>query len=626
MAKQTTAVKPTAKSLKTKKVVVQQKPKKTLKQNIPPFIFETAWEVCNQVGGIYTVIRSKTPAMTSLYGSNFMLIGPYVGKEIEAELDRTQVRNDIISNTVKRINKKGIIIHDAVWLITGRPRVLLFDIKASSHNIEELKFDLWAKLKVETRQGNPLIDDAISFGYLVKNFLTSLARSKSAPPIIAHFHEWQASVPILYLKSEKAPVKTIFTTHATILGRYLAYNSPHFYDHLPFFDVVKEAKHFGIYPEFIIERYSAKMADKFTTVSEVTGNESTHILKRKVNQILPNGLNIKRFVAFHEFQNIHARFKEEINHFVTGHFFQSYPFNLDKTLYFFTSGRYEFRNKGYDMTLQALDKLNQKLKKENSKHTIVVFFVTRRPHHGIKSEVLETRALMEEIRLNSDAIQQQVGKKLFYAGTTNEDNRLPDLNEFVEDYWRIRYRRTIQTWKSAKKPPQVTHNLDDPINDEVLSFLENSSLDNGPEQKVKIVYHPEFIDPSNPLFRMEYGEFVRGCHLGIFPSYYEPWGYTPLECMASGLPSITSDLSGFGDYIKTNIPDLEEKGLFVINRRKKKFQQSVNQLVDILYEFIKQDRRQRIMQRNNTENASIIFDWQNLVKYYDKVYKSVVKF
>jgi len=255
----------------------------------------------------------------------------------------------------------------------------------------------------------------------------------------------------------------------------------------------------------------------------------------------------------------------------------------------------------------------------------VMFIVTRKDHNGIKSDVLESRALMEEIRQNCNAIHEQVGQRLFYASTTNEDNRLPDLGQFVDDYWRLRYRRTIQTWKTSKKPSLVTHNLNDPVNDEILNFLSTSSLDNGPEQRVKIVYHPEFINTTNPLFGMEYVDFVRGCHMGIFPSYYEPWGYTPLECMASGVPSITSDLSGFGDYINKNIPNHSENGLFVINR-KEGYKQAVKQLVDTMLDFIKQDRRGRIMQRNNTENASVTFDWQNLVKSYDKVYHSLVKF
>ncbi len=587
-----------------------------------PILFECAWEVCNQVGGIYTVIRSKTPSMVARYDTNYILIGPYLNDDIQPELDYTAVPKDNISNVVKRLKKKGWNIQEAIWLITGRPRVILFDFKSVENDLDKIKNQLRLKHKLEIPPGNMLVDQAISFGFMVKSFLASLSKTKSCPPLIAHFHEWQAGVPLLYLKNEKINVKTVFTTHATILGRYLAYNSPHFYDHLPFFDAKKEARHFNIMTEFGIEYLSARFADRFTTVSKVTARECKYLLGKKTDKVLPNGINIKRFVAFHEFQNLHARFKDDIHRFVMGHFFQSYPFELENTVYFFTSGRFEYRNKGFDMALQALDILNKKMKKDRSDTTVVFFIITRKKHQGIKSDVLESRALMEEIRKNCDNILDQVGKKLFYAGTTREDNRLPNLNEFVDDYWKLRYRRTIQTWKTRRNPSVITHNLENPQDDEVLNGLKQTSLDNGPDQKVKIVYHPEFISTTSPLFGIEYGDFVRGCHLGIFPSYYEPWGYTPLECMARGVPSITSDLSGFGDFINSNVEDPQEKGIFVVERRKKTPEYSVNQLADVMYDFIQQDRRQRIMQRNNTENTSVMFDWNNLVKYYDQVYKS----
>ena len=608
---------------KAKKPVKKTSSKKSEEARKSTMVFECAWEVCNQVGGIYTVIRSKTPAMTGLLGDRYVLIGPYMGDEIEPELDRLEDRKDQIHRVVSRLNKKGLVVHDATWLVTGRPRVILFDLKSVAAQSELIKDTLYTNHGLETTGANELVNHSILFGYMVSEFLQALAKVKDHPPIIAHFHEWQGSVPILFMKPKKARVKTVFTTHATILGRYLAYNSPHFYDHLPFYSADREAKHFGIYLEAQIETLSAKYCDKFTTVSDVTANECKHLVKKKIDKVLPNGLNITRFVAFHEFQNLHARYKEEIQRFVMGHFFQSYSFDLENTLFFFSSGRYEFRNKGFDLTLYALEELNKKLKEEKSEMTVVFFLVTKRPHHGIKSDVMESRALMEEIRHNCELIKDQVGQRLFYAGTTREDHRLPNLNEFVEDYLRLRYRRTIQTWKTSKHPSRVTHELNDVFSDEVLSLLRNSSLDNGPQQRVKIVYHPDFITTTNPLLGMEYGDFVRGCHLGIFPSYYEPWGYTPLECMASGVPSVTSDLAGFGDYVLRNMRGHEEKGIFVVDRAKMEFKRSVEQLANILYEFTTQSRRERIMQRNNTENSSTTFDWENLVKHYKAVYNSL---
>lgn len=585
---------------------------------------ECAWEVCNQVGGIYTVIRSKTPEMVKNFGDNYFMIGPYISDDIQAELDYVvDFPDDPIGKVCEKLsNEYGWKIHNAVWLITGRPRVILFDISSFDKSLDELKYFLWKDFEINSNHDKELVDSSIVFGFMVKTFLIAFLKVNPNPNLIAHFHEWQASLPILYLQKEKLQkkIKTVFTTHATILGRYLAINSPFFYNHLPFFDWKTESAHFGIEAEVAIEVLSAKYCDVLTTVSDVTGKECKYLLKRKPDKILPNGLNITRFEAFHEFQNLHQHYKKEIHDFVMGHFFSSYPFELDKTLYFFTSGRYEYKNKGYDLTLQALYLLDKMMKAAHIDKTVVMFIVTRKPNDGIKADLLHSRGIMQEINQVCESIEEQMGKRLFYASTTREDNRLPDLNEFVDDYWKLRYRRTIQSWKTNKKPDVVTHNLVDEVSDDIIQFLNKARMDNSESDKVKIVYHPDFITPSNPLFGIEYGQFVRGCHLGIFPSYYEPWGYTPLECMASGVPSVTSDLAGFGDFVKRNIEDHNEKGIMVIERAKKTFQISANQLADVLFKFVKQDRRERIMQRNNTENYSTMFSWSELISYYMEAY------
>jgi glycogen(starch) synthase len=230
------------------------------------------------------------------------------------------------------------------------------------------------------------------------------------------------------------------------------------------------------------------------------------------------------------------------------------------------------------------------------------------------------RAVMEEIRQTCEAIQQQIGRRLFIESTMQQDNRLPELNDFVDEYWKLRYRRTIQSWKNGKLPTPVTHRLVNEDADEIMQFLTRRNLINLPTDKVKVVYHPDFISSTNPLFGMDYSQFVRGCHLGIFPSYYEPWGYTPLECMASGVPAVTSDLSGFGDYLLRNMPDHENGGMFVVERGKRTFDWSAKQLASFLYKFLMQSRRKRIAQRNNVESYSSVFDWESLIAKYQEAY------
>lgn len=594
------------------------KPKVNQRTNL---LIEVAWEVCNQVGGIYTVIRSKAPAMMENHGSNYCMIGPYLSKSIMAELEPLEQANDVFGLAAANLSKKGYEVIYAEWLITGKPRVVLLNPNAIEEKaMAVIKYLLWKNHNISIPDGNKLIDQVVGFAYLTKLFFDEVDKLSGDQKVIGHFHEWMAGLPILDIKRDGMKVKTVFTTHATQLGRHLAINSPLFYAHLPFFKWEDEAHKFGVVTEASIEYGCAQSCDVMTTVSDVTARECKHLLRRQPDVILPNGLNIQRFEALHEFQNLHSRHKEQIHQFVMGHFFHSYSFDLDKTIYFFTSGRFEYKNKGFDLTLEALVHLNEQLKRENSEYTVVMFFITKREFYSIKPEVLQSRAVMEEVRQTCEAIERQVGKRLFYESTMSQDHRLPQLNDFVDEYWKLRYRRTIQSWKSNKLPLPVTHKLVNEEQDDIIQFLLRRNLLNREEDKVKVVYHPDFINSTNPLFGMDYSQFVRGCHLGIFPSYYEPWGYTPLECMASGVPAVTSDLSGFGDYLLRNMPDHEKGGMFVVERGKRTFDWSAKQLAAFLYKFLMQDRRSRIQQRNQVENYSAVFDWENLIKYYEESY------
>ncbi|WP_019948616.1 glycosyltransferase [Hymenobacter aerophilus] len=595
-------------------------------------LVEVAWEVCNQVGGIYTVIRSKVPATRQVWGGQYCLLGPYFPQQAQGEFEpydeqqlAASASDDPFAAAVRAMRALGYQVQLGTWLVTGRPRVVLIDPFQAYERLDAIKSSLWNDHHIPTPAADDLLHQVVAFGELAKVFLQLLA-AETVPPrrLIAHFHEWMTGVAIPALRREQVPVHLVFTTHATLLGRYLAMNDPNFYDHLMQVDWQAEARRFNIEPAVTMERAAAHGAHVFTTVSELTVRECIYLLDRIPDAVLPNGLNIERFVALHEFQNLHQQYKAKIHEFVMAHFFQSYSFDLDKTLYLFTSGRYEYHNKGFDLTLEALARLNYRLQQSGLEGQVVMFFITKRPFTSINPQVLQSRAVLEEVRETCEAIEQQVGERLFYAAAASDDNRLPDLSTMVDDYWRLRYRRTLQSWKTSALPPVITHNLVDDQTDDILDFLRRANLVNNQHDRVKIVYHPDFVSPTSPLFGMEYGQFVRGCHLGVFPSYYEPWGYTPLECVARGVPAITSDLSGFGDYVLQNVPAHDEKGIFVVHRQEKSFDEAAEELTDMLWEFVQLNRRERIMQRNNVESSAEMFDWKNLRVYYDQAYQLVL--
>jgi glycogen synthase len=588
------------------------------------FLVEVAWETCNQVGGIYTVIRTKVPAMVEKWEQDYLLLGPYFTQTAAAEFEPLAIDIETpVGRAIAWMRAQGMEVHYGNWLITGKPKIVLFDLASLMSEVDIVKGRIWENHKISTLGVEDLVNQTIIFGELIRLFLSQLAvENKAKKDIIVHFHEWMASTCIPDLRKEKVKISTVFTTHATMLGRYLAGNVPNFYDVLDTFDWHKEAKHYGIEAQASFERAAAQKADVLTTVSDITAKECVAFLGRIPELILPNGLNIQRFAAIHEHQNLHSLYKKRISDFVMGHFFQNQPFDLDQTLYLFTSGRFEYSNKGYDLTLDALEILNRKMKESGSRKTVIMFFITKQPYHSIDPEVLHSRAVLDEIRENCQAIEKEVGEKLFQASAASKDLTLPDLNNFVGEYWRLRLRRTVQTWKTNARPKVVTHLLKQ--EDDIIRNLHRTQLLNHAEDKVKVVYHPDFIVSTNPLFGLDYGQFVRGCHLGVFPSYYEPWGYTPLECMARGVPTVTSDLSGFGDYMMQIMRDYEQWGVSVVNRKTQNYQESAEQLANLLFKFVQQSQRDRIMQRNRVESIADTFDWSNLRGYYDTAHELAV--
>lgn len=584
---------------------------------VDPLLLEISWETVNQLGGIYTVLRSKVPSMVARWGSRYCLVGPYHHASAQVEFEPAPLTGPF-GQAVEAMNAMGYRAHFGRWLVSGRPNVVLLELGKPFEYLDHIKYRLWADHNIPSHD-EALFSDVVAFSEVVRLFLGVLAQKESARrQLIAHFHEWMAGGAIPMLRHEQWPGALVFTTHATLLGRYLAMNNPAFYDHLPFLNAGAEAANFNIEPQHAMESAATHGAHVFTTVSDITGQECEYLLGRRPDVLLPNGLNIERFTALHEFQNLHNEYKQKIHRFTMGHFFPSYSFDLDSTLYFFTSGRYEFRNKGMDLTIEALARLNHRLREAQVPVNVVFIIITKAPIRSISVRELESMAMLREFETASEAIQEQIGEGLFHSATTG---RIPDLNALVSDYWRLRLRRSIQTWKRSSLPSIVTHDLVNDASDDILEALRRCHLFNHAHDPVKVVFHPDFIKPTSPLFGLEYDQFVRGCHLGVFPSYYEPWGYTPLESIALGVPAVTSDLSGFGSYLQHLLPDHDEKGLYLIQRRGRSFHEAADALADRMFRFCQLSRRDRITLRNNVESFAEHFDWHNLGRRYHEAHE-----
>lgn len=578
----------------------------------PALLFEVSWEVCCQTGGIYTVLRSKAPATVQTWGDSYWMIGPY--REHSARIEFEPQRPDgVVADAVAELRDRGIEAHCGRWLITGRPRVVLLDLGATAAHLSEMKYFLWKDLGIGTPPHEDETDGTVLFGYAVADLLQTIHRRLDGFPLQAQFHEWQGGLALPLLKHRRVDFPTIFTTHATLVGRSLCAANFNLYDGLPQIDAEVVATEHGIYHRFLIERAAARAADVFTTVSDITGQEAAQFFGRKPDVVLPNGLNVERAAAPHEFQNLHQRCKERIHDFVRGHFFPSYTFDLADTLYFFTAGRYEYRNKGIDVFIDALYELNRRLKAQSEGVTVVAFIITRAPYRALNVETLNRQAMYNELRNTCQQIKEGMGRKLF---ETVAYGRLPTTDDLLDEYDRVRLKRMMHAWLQGPPPTIVTHDLEEDAADPVLGHLRRRGLLNAPDDPVKVVFHPEFITSTSPVLGLEYDEFVRGCNLGVFPSYYEPWGYTPMECIVRGVPAITSDLSGFGTYLMDRFPDHDANGMYVARRSHVSYETSVYQVAGWLHGLTRMSLRERRALRNRVEQHAEHFDWTKLGVYY----------
>jgi glycogen(starch) synthase len=577
-----------------------------------PLLFDISWEVARKVGGIYTVMVSKALITVQEWGDRYALIGPYNKASAAQEFEPippSQLVTEVLDD-LKR--KHGIIVYFGRWLVKGYPRVFLIDTNSSMHNLGKWRYELEAGFEVSQDFET---NEAIVFGYQVATFLEELIKRTEDRPILAHFHEWLAGVGLIVSKRRQLPVATLFTTHATLLGRYMAAGRVDLYNRIQHINADQEAGTRQIYHRHWIEVGAARGSDVFTSVSEITGFEAEHALGRKPDVITPNGLNIERFEAVHEFQSLHKKYKDKIQDFVRGHFY-GHNLDLDKTIYFFTAGRREYYNKGVDLFIEAMAELNFLLKRDNVDLNVVAFIIIPGNTNNYNVESIKAQSVRREIREICNKIVKKISDRMYDSIMEGE---MPNTENLLTQEDIVNLKRRVQTVKQqGSVPPIVTHNVVNDEKDEILNHLRTCRLFNQKDDKVKVIYHPEFLNATSPIFPLDYEEFVRGCHMGVFPSYYEPWGYTPAECTVLGVPSISTNLTGFSNFICHKVNDPESYGIYVVDRRFKSFDETKKQMANVMYRFCHLTRRQRIELRNKTEKLSNLLDWKTLGKYYVK--------
>jgi glycogen(starch) synthase len=477
------------------------------------FLFEISWEVCHQVGGIYQVLRSKARAMRARWDDRYVLVGPLVPGMVAVELE-PEPADDWLGDVLKTLEGGGVRLLHGRWLVSGRPRAILLEHHLPPERIEVIRHRMQRDHGIPPDRGNELVDGVLGFAEVVRSLFEAAAQHADAPRLVAHFHEWLGSGALPPIRKQDLPVATLFTTHATSVGRYVASSGQDLYEGLAALDGDREAERFGIGTQHAIELRCARDAHVFTTVSPITGEECEHLLGRAPDLVTPNGLDLERFDVGADSQSQHAQFKEQIHRFVMGHFFPSYAFDLDQTLYFFSSGRFEPHNKGFDLCLEAMARLNAELREAGSPTTVVFFIVTSRSTHSLEPRALHARGILDDLEEASARIGRDVAERLFRVSAAGAR---PSLDELVDDYWRLRHRRLQHAFSSSESPLLCSHVLDDPEHDPILGHLRHLGLSNAPQDRVKIVYHPEFISPVNPLCHHERPRRLRPLRRGRLP-------------------------------------------------------------------------------------------------------------
>ncbi len=583
-------------------------------------VFEISWEVCNKVGGIYTVVTSKAARMVELY-KDYFLIGPYFANNSPVQF-REEVPDEKLRAAFEKAKEQGILAHCGRWMIEGTPRVILVDFENYKGRVNDVKRKLWDWYGIDSLRAGYDYNEPVAWSYAVGILLESIQEIYGQKKIVAHFHEWLAGAGLLVVKKNKIPLKTVFTTHATILGRTLASAHIDIYNVWDKIDPLKEAYHYGIESKYLIEKSCAHAADVFTTVSEITGMEAQHLLNKKPDVLLPNGLDIGKFPTFEEISIRHRRQRDRIREFIMSFFFPYYTFDLKKTLIFFSAARYEFHDKGIDIFIKALGNLNAQLKKNQSDITIVSFLWIPAAVRNIKVSVLENKTFFRDIKEALDDEQEYVEKNLMYSLIAKKEITKSVL---FDDEFMLEFSTKMARFAKKGTPPLVTHDLSDE-NDIIISSLKQAGLHNSADDKVKVIYYPVYLTGADGLLDTSYYESMQGSHLGVFPSYYEPWGYTPLECGALGVPSVTTDLAGFGRYFCSgDCTQGKYAGIYVLKRLNHTDEDVVSQLTDVFMNFSSFNAEERIASKMEARSVASICDWKLFVKNYVKAHNLAIE-
>lgn len=543
----------------------------------PDLIFETSWEVCNKVGGIYTVLSSRAKTLQEEFPDNVFFIGPDLHPDQPNPLFTEDKK--LLKEWKAAVKEAGLSIRIGRWNIPGTPITILVDFTPLFAEKDDIYRQAWEDFGVDSLHAYGDYDESSMFSEAAGRTAAAICSHciGSDKRVIYQAHEWMSGLGMLKLKKAVPNVATIFTTHATSIGRSIAGNNKLLYEYFNGYNGDQMAAELNMEAKHSIEKQSAHHADCFTTVSSFTDKECVQLLDKKADVVLPNGFendfvpkgavfSSKRRMARKKIlQTVSALVGEELD---------------DRTLIVSTSGRNDFRCKGFDVFLESMAQLNATLKDDTT---------------GNEQSPTRVLALIEV--------------PCWLLGPRT------DLQERLDD-------KKKKAFDTPLPLPLITHDLHNLNEDRIVCLMKDLGLWNTAEDAVKVVLVPCYLEGNDGIFNLPYYDLLTANDLCIYPSYYEPWGYTPLESCAFKTPCITTDLSGFGQWVNEVLGHngTLADGVNVISRNDRNYFDAALEIRRSVEQMLSASDKERNSYRKNAAKLADRAQWKHFIKYYHEAY------
>lgn len=534
----------------------------------PEYLFESSWEVCNKVGGIYTVLSTKAHTLQQSFKDKLIFIGPDVWDNTNAP---DFIEDDVLFADWKTYTKttENLKVKVGRWNVPGTPPVILVDFKPFFKERDAFFYSMWESFRVDSIHAYGDYDESCIFAYAVGKVIESFYHfyKLEGKKVAALFNEWMLGMGALYIQKQLPAIATLFTTHATSIGRSIAGNNKALYAYMDGYNGDQMAGELNMEAKHSLEKQTALHVDCFTTVSDITARECKQLLDKAPDIVTPNGFEPNFVPTDKEYDKKRTAARRDLLNVAEK--LLGCPISPDAFLVS-TSGRYEYRNKGIDVFIEAMNRVRTsgRLQRE------VVAFIM------VPAWVRDARA---------------------------------DLKEVID--------KNIRT-TSPMQMPFVTHWLNLMEQDKVLNYISHSGFTNSAADKLKIIFVPCYLDGRDGIFNKPYYDLLIGMDATVYPSYYEPWGYTPLESIAFGIPTITTDLAGFGLWAKKHVTGNNiSEGVAVVNRDDFNYFEVADAITSSILTLAGKDKKEAEEIRKRSFCLAAKAEWSKFIIYYEEAFR-----